>query len=153
MKEQSGSFRLGAVSFLNTIPLIDWFHTAANTRVIVSRALPSRLAGMLEADEVDVALLPVVEVLRGSSGGMLPGTGIAGFGPVDSVKVISAGPLLEMKRVHVDRGSRSSVALLEILLREMGGRCPEFEVTEPTVSRLPEPGQGGAGDQGPLLRV
>jgi chorismate dehydratase len=142
MKEQTGKYRLGAVSFLNAIPLIDWFATPANTRVQVSRALPSRLAGLLADDEIDVALLPVVEIFRGRSGGMLPGTGIAGKGPVDSVKIISGGPPAAMKHVIADRGSRSSVALLEILLREMSGACPEFEVAEPKVTHLPGPGEG-----------
>ena len=39
-------FRLAAVSFLNMIPLIDWFEQTGDDRVAPSRALPSPLAGL-----------------------------------------------------------------------------------------------------------
>ena len=142
MNPQFQKYRLGAVSFLNTIPLIDWFNGPDNTQVIVRGDLPSRLAGLLATDEVDVALLPVVEIFRGRSGGMLPGTGIAGFGNVDSVKLLASGPLEELTRVRADRGSRSSAALLQVLFQEIMGRCPSFEETEPQVGQSPAAGEG-----------
>lgn len=142
MRINNPTYRLGAVSFLNTIPLIEWFDTPANTRVLVQRDLPSRLSGLLENDEVDVALLPVVEVFRGRSGGLLPGTGIAGYGPVDSVKLLAAGGLESLTRVWTDRGSRSSVALLQTLFLEKTGNCPEFLETEPRAGHWPAKGEG-----------
>ena len=138
-------FRLAAVSFLNTIPLIDWFDQTGDERVVLSRALPSRLGGMLAAGQADVALLPVVEILRGVSPGMFPGTGIACFGDVDSVKMFYRGDLAKLTTVAVDRGSRTSVALLRILLQEQFGIRPEFSEMEP------RPGWRPAANQGALI--
>ena len=75
--EASMRFRIAAVSFLNTVPLIDWFSTPGSADVALVRALPSRLAPLLEAGEADVALLPVVELFRGRAAGIIPGSGIA----------------------------------------------------------------------------
>jgi len=135
-------FRIAAVSFLNAIPLIDWFDQTHNDRVILDHALPSRLAGMLAAGEADVAMLPVVEILRGASPGMLPGTGIACLGDVDTVKLYHRGALDQLVRVAVDRGSRTSVALLRILLQEQFGIHPEFTEIEPRPNWRPATGQG-----------
>ncbi|RLC97677.1 MAG: hypothetical protein DRI46_12590, partial [Chloroflexi bacterium] len=125
------TFRLAAVSFLNTIPLIDWFEQTGDQRVALSLALPSRLGGMLAAGEADVALLPVVEIFRGASSGMLPGTGIACRGDVDTVKMFYRGDPTGLESVAVDRGSRTSVVLLRILLQEQFGIRPEFTEIEP----------------------
>ncbi len=84
-------YRIAAVSFLNTVPLIDWFERTGDERVALTRALPSRLGGMLSAGEADVALLPVVEIFRGAGAGMLAATGIACRGRVDSVKLFHHG--------------------------------------------------------------
>lgn len=135
-------FRLAAVSFLNTIPLIDRFMQPGDERVELSRALPSRLGGMLASGEADVALLPVVEIFRGASGGMLPGTGIACRGNVDSVKMFHGGDPADLKTVAVDRGSRTSVALLRILLEEQFGIRPLFTEVEPQIDWRPAAGEG-----------
>jgi len=138
-------YRLAAVSFLNAIPLIDWFEQTGDVRVALSRALPSRLTDMLAAGEADVALLPVVEIFRGAGGGMLPGTGIACRGDVDTVKMFHRGDPGQLASVAVDRGSRTSVALLRILLKEQFGIHPEFTEIEPRPDWRP------AADQGALI--
>jgi chorismate dehydratase len=135
-------FRVAAVSFLNTIPLIDWVEQTGDERIALTRALPSRLGEILAANQADVALLPVVEIFRGASGGMLPGTGIACRGNVDSVKMFHRGVPQDLARVAVDRGSRTSVALLRILLHEQYGVQPDFTEIEPKPGWRPEKNQG-----------
>lgn len=143
-------YRLAAVSFLNTAPLIEWFAGDGRSRVVLERALPSRLPGILFRGEADGALLPVVEIFRGGCS-LLGGTGIAGLGPVDSVKLfylpdpaLSVGqdPLHHLTRIEVDRGSRTSVALLRILLAETAGTMPEFEEVDPRPGRTLGPTDG-----------
>jgi chorismate dehydratase len=125
------AYAVAAVSFLNTVPLIEQFVDPGDQRVQLSRALPSRLAALLAEGKAEVALLPVVEILRGKSGGMIPGTGIACRGPVDSVKLFWRGELQQIRRIRTDRGSRTSVALLEVLFREWGHSVPELTAIEP----------------------
>lgn len=136
-------FRIAAVSFLNTLPLIERFLDGADPRVVLSRALPSRLAAELEADRADVGLLPVAEILRGRSGGVLvPAAGIACRGDVDSVRLFAVDDPADLVRIRADRGSRSSVALLQVLLAERWGTAPAFAEAEPEPGRMPEPGEG-----------
>ena len=58
------TWRIGAVSYLNTKPLIYGLgeHLPGAELVL---DLPSRLADRLAAGELDVALIPSVEFLRG----------------------------------------------------------------------------------------
>ncbi|MBK9777494.1 MAG: menaquinone biosynthesis protein [bacterium] len=136
-------YRIATVSFLNCLPLVEWFTTPeGSARVVLSADLPSRLTAVLADDQADVALLPTAEILRGHAAGIIGGSGIACRGAVDSVKFYHRGPLADLRRVAVDRGSRTSVALLRILLAETAGVAPEFSEVEPAPGRLPGPGEG-----------
>ncbi len=130
------SLRLATVSFLDAVPLVEGLVSDSEEPVRLTFGFPSRLAEVLYADLADVALLPVVEVFRGRSAGMVPGIGIAARGPVASVKLFSRVPLPEIKRVSVDRASCSSVALLRILLAEMHDLRPDFFAVEPRPENL-----------------
>jgi chorismate dehydratase len=117
------------VSFLNSVPLIEGLDK--DPRVEMSRDLPSRLADSLREGSIDVGLIPVVEYLRGVGETIVPGICIGSEGPVRTVKVFSRVPLEEATSIGLDRGSRSSIALLEVLLAERFGVRPEMEVVEP----------------------
>ncbi len=131
------SFRIAAVSFLNSIPLIEWFNTNAGSGHQVFFELPSSMSNLLANGDADVALLPVVEAFRGRSGGVLAGTGIACHGNVASVKLFSRGPLSQVRKVFADRGSRSSVALVQVLLGELEAIKPELVQIEPRPGDFP----------------
>jgi len=137
------SFRIAAVSFMNTVPLIGWFSDPVfadnQHNVEILRALPSELATLLTSGQADVALLPVADIFRSQSGAIIAGTGIASRGNVDSVKFFTATDPKNLKRVLVDRGSHTSVALLRVLLLEKYNIRPEFVVTEPKVGDTPRP--------------
>ncbi len=134
-------FSLAAVSFLNAIPLVEWFVTQeSQTRLILD--LPSRLPSFLRDGAADAALMPVVEVFREKNAGFISSAGIACRGPVDSVKLFTNGPAEEVKQILVDRGSRTSVALLRILMWEYFKIKPSFTEAKPQSGILPKPGEG-----------
>ena len=85
--------RVGAVSYLNAKPLYYRLCEIAPD-VRLSMDVPSRLAEQLAAGELDVALIPSVEYLRGAGRGyeIIPGFAIAARGPVRSVKLFSRVP-------------------------------------------------------------
>ena len=139
---ERGSLRVMAVSFLNALPLIHRLPAVAGARVELACDLPSRLAGRLAGGEADLALLPVVESFRGPRGAVMFGFGIACNGPVASVKLFCRGRVEDMTIVLADRGSRTSVALLRVLLAERYGLRPRFRDHEPRPRSLPEAGQG-----------
>ncbi len=126
--------RVGAVSFLNTVPLIEGL--SADPRVELQRDLPARLADLLHDQRLEVGLIPVVEYLRGVGDALVPGIAIASRGPVRTVKVFSRQPIEEVESIGVDRGSRSSVALLRVLLAERFGCDPDLHVFEPRPESL-----------------
>lgn len=118
--------RVGAVRYLNSKPLYYRFETHAPTAQLVLD-VPSRLAEQLADGELDVALIPSVEYLRGASRGytILPGFAIAARGPVRSVKLFSRVPIGRINRLALDAGSRTSQALVRVWLNAAHGVQPE----------------------------
>src|SRR4051812_5791352 len=109
--------RIGAVEYLNTKPLIhDLERLAPQADLVLD--LPSRLADQLAAGELDVGLIPVVEVFRGPGYSVLPDIAIGSAGPVLSVTVFSRVPWKQIRTLALDEGSRTSAALVEVLLRK-----------------------------------
>lgn len=137
-------FRIAAISYLNSQPLVDGLRERAAADAAAGRAgaftltydVPSRLADLLYEDRADVALLPVIEYFRGTGAAMVPGMAIGTRGPVDSVKLFTRVAPAAIGRVLVDRGSRTSVALLRILLAELHGVRPDFHAAEVRVADL-----------------
>lgn len=128
------AYRIGVVSFLNTVPLTEGLDQ--DPQVLITHDLPARLADLLYEERIDVGIVPTVEYLRGVGGDIVPGICIASHGAVRTVKVFSKVPLEEAADIAVDRGSRSSVALLRIILAETHGRLPDLHVMEPIPGRL-----------------
>ena len=113
-------FRVGSVGYLNAVPL---------TRGIEDETLyttPAKLAEMLRRDELDAALVSVVEVLLNDRYDILDGIAIASLGEVRSVLLAHRGPLDEITEVHCDTASLTSVQLLRVLLAERGIK-PTFQ--------------------------
>ena len=109
--------RLGAVSYLNAKPLYFGLCDIA-PYVRLTMDVPSQLAEQLAAGELDVALIPSVEYLRGADRGyeIIPGLAIAARGPVRSVKLFGRVPWDKVDRLALDAGSRTSQVLAQIWL-------------------------------------
>src|SRR5437763_7024814 len=114
------AFRVGAVNYLNTKPLIERLTDFA-PNVELSLDLPSRLADQLAAGELDVGLIPVAEFFRGDNYTFVPNVAIGSRGPVLSVTLFSKVPWEQIRTVALDEGSRTSSALTQILLRKRYG--------------------------------
>ena len=110
--------RIGAGSYLNTKPLVHRLAELAPAHEIVLD-LPSRLADRLEAGSLDVALIPSIEYFQHADRyEIVSDACIACQGPVRSVKLFSRVPLERMRTLALDEGSRTSAALVQILLAE-----------------------------------
>ena len=116
--------RIGAVSYLNTKPLIYELETLAAPAELVLD-YPSRLADDLDQGKLDVALIPIIEYFRAGSYTLVPDIAIASSGPVLSVTLFSRVPWQQIRRVALDEGSRTSAALTQVLLRKRYGVKPE----------------------------
>ena len=89
--------RIGAVNYLNTKPLIYDLEALA-PEAELSLDVPSRLADLLAAGQLDVALIPVIEYFRGDGYSVVPDIAIASRGPVLSVTLFSRVPWPEIRR-------------------------------------------------------
>lgn len=118
--------RVGAVSYLNTKPLIHHL-TELAPQIDLVLEVPSRLAHDLSEGRLDIGLIPSIEYFRGGSYTIVPGVSIASFGPVLSVKLCSRKPFDEIRSVALDEGSRTSIALMRILLAELFDTSPTTE--------------------------
>jgi chorismate dehydratase len=128
--------RIGAVSYLNTKPLICGLRDRLSGVGELSLNLPSRLAADLAAKRLDVALIPSVEYFRGSGYKIISDAAIACRGPVWSVRLLSRVPTPNITRLALDEGSRTSAAMVRVLLHEMYGLSPE--TTALAIDQTPE---------------
>lgn len=124
--------RVGAVSYLNARPL---YHrlTEHAPDVRLEMDFPSRLADRLSVGELDLALIPSIEYLRGASLGyeILPGFAIAARGAARSVKLFCRVPFERIDRLALDDGSRTSQALARVWLDSAHGVRPRRIETLP----------------------
>ena len=125
--------RLGVVSYLNAAPTVHGLDQDPAFRLI--RDVPSRVADLLHAREVDLGLIPSVEYAAGKYA-IVPGVAIGSYGPVRSVNLYHRVPLDAVRRVALDISSRTSVALARVLLRERLGRDPEYVTAAPSVPAM-----------------
>ncbi len=110
--------RVGAVSYLNTKPLL-WGLERGAVRADVELKLlyPAQLAAGLKDGLLDLALMPVA-ALPGIPGARVVGEwGIGADGPVASVCLFSEVPMANIARVFLDYQSRTSIRLAQWLLQ------------------------------------
>jgi chorismate dehydratase len=157
--------RLGAVSFLNTRPLTYGLASGqeeTDSSFDIVYDVPSACADALAAEEIDVGLIPVVEYARHGSGVIVPDLAIGAIGEVLTVRLFFRGALRDVRVVAADTSSRTSVALLRVLLKAKYGMTPDVVSCPPDLDAmlhnadaalligdpvlpLVEPGDDGAG--------
>lgn len=111
--------RVGAVSYLNTKPLVYGFEQGGmKDEMELLIDYPANIAGLLQQDKIDIGLVPVAIIPSLTEHHIISDHGIACDGEVASVCVFSDVPLSQVKTIILDHQSRTSVALLKILLHE-----------------------------------
>ena len=126
MSEAKNKLQVGAVRYLNTKPLVYGLDDAARPFDLLFD-LPSRLADRLARGDLDVALIPTVEAFQNPDYTIISDACIACRGPVWSVKLFSRVPLEQIRSLALDEGSRTSVAMVRILLNERFGLEPHLQ--------------------------
>ncbi len=118
---------VGAVSYLNTVPLIEHFEDLRN-RYILKLDVPSRLADAMARGEMECALIPTIEVINRPEYQVVSDACIGCRGPVWSVKILSRRPIREIRSIALDEGSRTSVALSKVLMAFHWKIAPQTEL-------------------------
>ena len=116
--------RIGAVSYLNTKPLIYKLDETLGNRSILSLDLPSKLASNLALGKIDIGLIPVVEYFQHPEFRIASDAVIACRGPVWSVRIFFRCDPSEVRTLALDEGSRTSAALSKVLFHQRFGFVP-----------------------------
>jgi chorismate dehydratase len=125
----STDFTVAAVSFLNARPLIEGLDEEPGINLISD--VPSRLLATLNEDRASVALCPVIDFqLSPTELSIVPAGAIGSDGPTLTVRVFSRVPMAEVKHVHTDGDSHTSVALLAVVFNQLYERLPEVKALE-----------------------
>jgi chorismate dehydratase len=123
--------RVCAVSYLNTTPLV-WglLHGPQKGTLDLRFEIPSRCADLLRDGEVDIGIVPVIELDRQPLE-IIPGLGITSDGPVRSILLASKVEPDKIRTLAADKSSRTSVVLSRILLGERFGAKPKVTAAAP----------------------
>ena len=135
---QKSRVKVGAVSFLNTkpmiYPLLENPQFPGSEAIELGLAVPSRLAAELKDGDIDVGLIPIIEYFRTDSEyRIIRNISICSRGPVLSIQLFSRVPIPAIRSVALDTSSRSSRALVKIMLAEKYNLHPDFHSCPPTI--------------------
>lgn len=131
-------FRIAASTYLNSAPLIwSFLHGAKRDTVDFIDAVPARCAQLLSQNDVDAALIPVIEYQRIPGGALVPDVCVGSQNQVLSVVLVSKNTQLEdIRTVALDESSRTSATLVKIIFREFLGREPEWTTQSPNLDEM-----------------
>ncbi|MFT3907936.1 MAG: menaquinone biosynthesis protein [Ferruginibacter sp.] len=119
--------RVAAVSYLNTKPLTYGFEKGQMTdKMELMFEYPAKVAAMLLNDEVDIGLVPVAVIPKLKEHHIISDYGIGADGEVASVCLFSDVPVEKLSALYLDYQSRTSVALLKVLLEKHWKIAPQL---------------------------
>ena len=119
--------RVGAVSYLNTKPLLYGIERASvrkDIQLIIDH--PASIATMLLRNEIDMGLVPVAIIPQMKEYHINGDYCIGSNGDVASVCLFSETPIDKIEKVLLDYQSRTSVQLARVLLKEYWKVSPEL---------------------------
>jgi chorismate dehydratase len=133
-RAQGRPLRLGAVSYLNTKPLV-YGLDAHPDQFDVRFDVPAKCAELLHEGRVDLGLIPAIEYLRGQYA-IVPDISIASDGDVATVAVFTRKPIEQVETIALDLSSRTSVALTRVLCAKHWRIEPKFTPAEPDLEAM-----------------
>ena len=120
--------KISAVSYLNTVPFIHGLKQSELIKFIdLQLDYPSICADKLFNGIVDLALVPVAVIPKLKEAHIISDYCIGANGAVATVCLYSDVPINEIESIALDYQSRTSVALLKILLKEYWQLNPELK--------------------------
>jgi chorismate dehydratase len=126
--------RLGAVSYLNTKPLVEGLEDRPDL-FSVRFDVPAQCAALLHEGRIDLGLIPAIEYLRGDYR-IVPDVAIGSDGPVASVALFTKVPLAAIRTLALDVSSRTSVALTRILCAIKWNIAPKLMASDPNMRAM-----------------
>jgi len=128
--------KVSVVQYLNSVPLV-WgmLKGEQQGRYDLRFTTPAACADAVRQGEAEIGIVPSIEYQRIERAQILSGISIAAKDEVRSVLLLSKIPIEKVKSVAVDNSSRTSAALLRIMMRKFYSR---FITVTPS---LPKPAE------------
>lgn len=144
--------RLGNVSYLNAAPLV--FGLDGDREFEVVSDTPARVAQEVASGRIDLGLAPVFDAARLKLHAV-PGICVGTEGPVRSVLLATRVPVRQINTLAIDPASRTSAALVELLLEHEHGVHPKIVIGPHTGPPLPDDADAALviGDRALLLQA
>ena len=120
--------RIAASTYLNSAPLVHSFAAGdfGARYTFLGDAAPASCATLLADGQADIALIPVIEYQRIPDLLVFPHIAVASKHHVRSVLLASRKPLTDIQTLALDTSSRTSQALVQIILAERYDVSPEL---------------------------
>ncbi len=133
--------RVSAISYLNTAPLMWNFENGPERDELqcnfqIDYTLPSHCAQMLADGSADIGIIPVAAYTSIKDLLILPDIAIASDDAVRSILLVSKVPLEKIGAVALDRSSRSSAALVQVLFAKHWKQEATFVPAEPELDAM-----------------
>ena len=120
-------WRIGAVSYLNTRPLLLGMEQGPFCDSIdLVKSYPAQIAQNLLDDTIDIGLVPVAIMPLLANPQIVSKYVIGSEGAVASVALFSQVPMDQIEKLYLDYQSRTSVALAKVLLSKYWNKEVEF---------------------------
>jgi chorismate dehydratase len=115
--------KVSVVQYLNTAPLV-WgmLKGEQQGKYDLSFTTPAFCADAVRQKTVEIGIIPSIEYQRLEKAQILAGISIAAKNEVKSVLLLSKVPISKIQTVAVDNSSRTSAALLRIMMRKFYSR-------------------------------
>jgi chorismate dehydratase len=117
--------KVGCVSYTNALPLIYYLHPDLTE---VDFQVPAELSKRFEAGDYDVALLPTFDWVIHDNYQIVANLGIVSKGAVNSVVLYSDKKISQIKTVKLDKDSKTSNALIEVLFKNYFKQDVKFSI-------------------------
>ena len=131
-------WRIGAVSYLNTRPLLLGMEQSPFCDSIdLVKSYPAQIAQDLLDDHIDIGLVPVAIMPLLSNPQIVSKYLIGTEGEVASVALFSQVPVEQIEKLYLDYQSRTSVQLAKLLLSKYWNKEVEFLIaTEGYINKI-----------------
>lgn len=120
-------WRIGAVSYLNTRPLLLGLEQSGlMSQIELVKAYPAKIAQDLIEGRIDMGLVPVAVTPLLKEAHLVSNYCIGAEGEVASVCIFSQVPMEQVEKVYLDYQSRTSVQLARILIEQYWKKEVEY---------------------------
>lgn len=111
--------RISAVSYINTKPFLHGLElSSVRNKILLTQETPAQCAQKLLSNEIDIGLVPVAVIPLLKNPQIVSPFCIGSNGKVKTVCLFSEVPLEEINTVYLDYQSRTSVLLVQVLMKE-----------------------------------